>query len=181
MNSGTYDLQVTNVYTNVETLRPVFTGPQWQLFRSHLVGDRRNWQAGKAGVFVDQVGQFESYPIDGPAPGRPSAVDNLGSAYIEFFPTTLLQGRSADLNITLRVYNAASAPAPKVSIIPITDFAAHPGNDFVSPVFVLEGTEWIYRYTRTIPNFHQLNRVTVIISNMGDLHSFSYRAEVAYR
>jgi hypothetical protein len=181
MNAGTYDIQVTNVYTNLATLTPSFTGPEWQLFRSQLEGDRRNWQGGNAGVLVDRVGQSESYPLDGPAYGIPSAVHNLGAAYIEFFPTTLPLTRTVDLNITLRVYNAASASAPKVSIIPIADFATPPGNDFVSPAFVLEGTEWIYRYTRTIQNFRQLNRVVMIISNVGDLHPFSYHAEVTYR
>jgi hypothetical protein len=49
MINGTYDIQVTNVYTNLATLPPPFTGLEWQLFRSWLREDRDKWQAGNAG------------------------------------------------------------------------------------------------------------------------------------
>jgi len=186
MNSGTYDIQVTGVYTNPTTLPPAFTGPQWQLFRSHLLGDRKNWQAGNAGVLVDRVGQTESYPIEGPAPGKPFLVENLGAAYIEFFPTTLPLNRAADLTITLSLNVYTGGSEPRVSILPIPNFSAtpHPPNNFVTPVIIPESTYLIYRYTRTVNNFHQLNRVAVIVSSAGSVstaHPFSYRAEVILR
>jgi len=77
MNSGTYDIQVTGVYTNPTTLPPAFTGPQWQLFRSHLRDERRDWQAGKAGVFVELV---RAYPYTAPV----TTTQQLGARYIEF-------------------------------------------------------------------------------------------------
>jgi hypothetical protein len=113
-------------------------------------------------------------------------VENWGSAYIEFFPTTLPLNRAADLTITvaLKIYSGGSNP--KVSVLPISNFSAtpHPANNFVTPVITPEGTYLVYKYTQTIQNFHQLNRVAVIISNPSTVStaiSISYRADVTFR
>jgi hypothetical protein len=126
MITGTYDIQVTNVYTNPATLTPSFTGPEWQLFRSHLRDTRKEWQGDNAGVFVDRVGQFESYPIDGPVLGKPSLVESLGAAYIEFFPTTLPLTRTADLTITFWLRVPAGCAPPKLAFYRLPTLEQHP-------------------------------------------------------
>jgi len=174
MITGTYSAVLPGrVYTNLADPmgRDVFgrdnwhdNWNEWQLFRFWLNDERRDYQNDNAGVLVDRVGQSESYPIDGPLPGKPSVVDSLGAAYVEFFPTSLPQGRVADLTVvvSLKVYTGGANP--KVSIIPITNFGSTSPNNFVVPVIVPEGTYLVYKYTQTVQNFHQLNRVAVIIS-----------------
>jgi hypothetical protein len=167
MNAGTYDIQVTNVYTNLETLQPAFTGPQWQLFRSHLREGRDNWQVGNAGVaIIDQVVQF---PVNGPPTGKPDAIASLGAAYLEFYPTNLSPGITADLNIAITIPSGAMLPIedrPRVSVMAIASFGAtpHPSNDFIQPTTHVGSLD--LRYNRLVTNFKSLDRVVVIISNI---------------
>ena len=195
MITGTYDTVLpgrvyADLYDPFNTNRQMVgfhdNAPEWQVFRNRLVGGRENYQVENAGVLVDRVGQIESYPIDGPAPGKPFFVESLGSAYVEFFPTTLPLTRTADLTITVSLKVYSGGTSPKVSIIPISNFSAtpHPANNFATPVITPEGTYLVYKYAQTVQNFRQLNHVAVIISNPSNVSTaipFSYRAEVTFR
>jgi hypothetical protein len=178
MITGTYDIQVTGVYTNLATLPPTFTGPEWQLFRSWLQYPRNDWNGSdprsngiaNAGVaIIDQVVQF---PVIGPPVDKPNEIDSLGAAYIEFYPTNLPSGITADLNVTITIPSGALLPAtdrPKVSVIAISNFGAtpNPPNDFVQPTTQVGSLNLFYN--RQVVNFKTsgtVNRVVVIISNI---------------
>jgi uncharacterized repeat protein (TIGR01451 family) len=186
MITGTYGIQVTNVYTDLVTLPPSFTGPEWKLFRNFAQEDRKKWQDGNAGV--NPVARVFQFPVD-VSPGTTTAiVDHWGAGYLEFFPSRLnLQtGQTADLNLTIVVGNGNVIPQadrPRVSIMPITAWGGNtlpPPNDFVQPV--LSGGALIYN--RNIPNFNTYNRVAVIINNISqhlDGIPYGYSANVVIR
>jgi hypothetical protein len=185
MNNGTYDLQVTNVYTNTNptTLPPAFTGPQWQLFRSHLREGRDNWQAGHAGVWVDRVNIFpaNSNSITSTYSSR---VENLGAAFIEFVPNPSLSA-TAVLSVTFTVHLPLldTTRLARVSVLPISNFAAvpHPGNVFLTPRAAPPPTPLTSHYTFRVANFRQCDRVTLIanaITTTADLFDYRYLAEV---
>jgi hypothetical protein len=181
MNAGTYDIQVTNVYTNLETLQPVFTGPQWQLFRSYLREGRDNWQAGKAGVLVDRVNIF---PVSSITSTYSTRVENLGAAYVEFLPNASIGVNdvlSVTLTINLPLFDATRVA--RVSVLPIGNFASvpHPGNVFLTPRAAPPPAPLTSRYTFQVANFRQCNRVTLIanaVTITKDVFDYSYLAEV---
>jgi hypothetical protein len=170
MITGTYDINVTYVYTDSATLPPTFTGPEWKLFRSHLERERKDYQGGNAGVAI--IDQVVNFPVIGPPVNKPNAVESLGAAYIEFYPTNVPTGITADLNVTITIPSGAMLPVadrPKVSIIAFSNFGAtlHPPNDFVQPTTQAGSLDLIY--TRQVINFKTSsisNRVVVIISNI---------------
>jgi len=177
MNSGTYDIQVTGVYTNPTTLPPAFTGPQWQLFRSHLRDERRDWQAGKAGVFVELV---RAYPYTAPV----TTTQQLGARYIEFLArdnNLNPPDARAVLTVTLttgRPVATASRDA-RVSVLPITDFinGPKPPNLFIAPQ---PQSAFSSRYSFRVHNFGQCGRVTLIVNDVSPDFTFmhSVSAEV---
>jgi hypothetical protein len=181
MITGTYDIQVTNVYTDLAKFPSTFTGPEWKLFRERLTGDRRNYQGSNAGVQVEQVGRSNSYPLDGPTRGNPSVIENLGVAYVEFYTSTLNlpPGAVADLHLTIVIRKKLGQPDPKVSMVPISSFSATPlpNNNFINPT--IGGINLLYDVTQV--NFNRLDRVVLIISNYGAPVDFSYYAEVTIR
>jgi hypothetical protein len=172
MNSGTYDIQVTNVYTDTTTLPPAFTGPQWQLFRSHLFGNRGNWQAGNAGV---RVVEAKAYPYTIPV----TTTEQLGVHYIEFLardnnPTP--PNASAILTVTLttsRPVSTASRDA-RVSVLPIIDFinGPKPPNLFIAPQ---PESAFSSRYSFRVHNFGPCGRVTLIVNDVSPDFIFMHR------
>lgn len=189
---GTYDRMV-NIYRDVEhpcflvnqqVCSPLQEQPEWELFRSWLFSPRNDYQNNNAGVLVDPERQF---PIDGPPPGKPYQVNHLGAAYIEFFPDqlNLPANSAADLNLIITIHDGATLSPrnqPKISIIPILNFAAtpHPNSNFTGSSVVVPNLI----YTHTIPNFNQFDRVLVIISNVAldssvDGLAYSYHADIS--
>ena len=134
MINGTYDTQITNAYTDLATLPPPFTGPEWQLFRSWLTTGRENYQAGNAGVALVDQANFQlpnNLSVDGPPSGKPDTVDHLGAVYIEFYSNNLnLQaGQTADLNLSIWLPNPESADTYCQRVSPICRGARHTFGD----------------------------------------------------
>jgi hypothetical protein len=168
MITGTYDINVTNVYTDSATLPPTFTGPEWKLFRSFLHDGREIWQAGNSGVLAKRV---DAYPVDGSTQVNPQ-IGRFGAAYIEFYPPG---GPAAQLNLTLTITKQWGKANPKVSVIPIANFQTHPPNNFINPV---ADTGLSLGYVYTYNNFNALDRLLVIISNVDGDINFSYSANI---
>jgi hypothetical protein len=187
LNAGTYDRNVATYKVIDNPTGPLSQEKEWQLFRHWLTdNDRKTQSDTTTGVFVEFVGKNSTYPIDGPIANNPYLVEPMGAVYTEFFTTTLPASRAADLTITFSLRAPAGSATPKVSVLPVANFAAtpHPGNNFVQPTIQWQGTYTLYTYVQTIQNFHNLNRVAVIISNVDTTNnqiSFSYHAEVALR
>lgn len=174
MITGTYDIQVTNVYTNLVTLQPTFTGPEWQLFRSHLQRERKDWQAGNAGVRADPV---TGYPRSGPSVDYSPVAGPLGAAHVEFLRPTSISANAA-LSVTLSIFLPRADPDAfiRTSALPITNFGTlpHPGNQFLPPVPVSGELTPTYRQTFRVAKFDQCNRVAVIVNNINRYNPFQY-------
>ncbi len=183
MNQGTYTKHI-KVYLDNNTIPgSLLDGEEWQLFRAKLQDARHEFQDGNAGTLVEQVGRTTAYPLVGPGPDKPFYVEPMGVVYIEFFPTTLPANRAGDLTVNFSLKAFTEGSEPKISMVPIADFAAtpHPSDNFLSPVVVPEGTYLIYRYTNTVTNFQRFDPVTAIISSVGNASQFSYQADVTLR
>ncbi len=176
MNSGTYDIQVTGVYTNPATLPPAFTGPQWQLFRSHLREGRDNWQAGNAGVRTAREENLTNRVV-GPPSNYSPIVEPRGVGYVEFLRPAAI-GTNTTLSVTLDVYlpYVNASDDIRVSALPIQNFNAlpHPNNQFLPSIRVNTGRV-TYRHTFRVANFHQCDRTTLIINNLRRSDSFEYK------
>jgi len=182
LNNGTYDVQATNVYTNLATLTPSFTGPEWQLFRSHLQHPRNDWDGrdprsngiANAGVRADPV---TVYPRSGPSVDYSPVAGPLGAAHVEFLRPSAISTNAA-LSVTLSIFLPRADPAGfiRTSVLPITNFGTlpHPGNQFLPPVPVSGEFTPIYRQTFRVAKFDQCNRVAVIVNNVHRLDTFRY-------
>jgi len=180
MTNGTYDIQVTNVYTDLVTLQPVFTGPEWQLFRSHLKDERKDWQTGNAGVLTARIDQ---YPRSGPLPNYSASVGNLGAGYAEFLPRNnnqpIAPGTVLSVTVTVELPETIARANARVSVLPIINFLGPvlPNNNFLTP-----RSAGITRsnYSFRIANFDQCNRVTIMTNILsGGSASFNnYEAQL---
>jgi hypothetical protein len=182
MNSGTYDIQVTNVYTDTTTLPPAFTGPQWQLFREGLFYPRNDWNGvdprsngiPNAGVFVDRPVQ---YPWIGPSSRYSRWISSLGAGYFEFLGGAMVAPGST-LLVTLEnnLSPEQSNLYSRVSVLPIRDFLdqVKPQNQFLTPTMGSQGPS-SSRYTFRVANFDRCGRVTVIVNNVGTANQYLYR------
>lgn len=179
MNQGTYDFVPPNgVYPRVQELGGLQNNwPQWRIFREKLLppnSARNNSPQDTAAVVVEGPvipPSINSFPIEGEA----SSVDHLGTTYIEIRTSNLNlpPGDSADLELTITLPGQAAlaiVDRPRVSVIPIANFAAHPhpGNQFLNPQ--VDGND--LKYTTTIQDFQQNNRVVVMVSNVIPVDGF---------
>jgi hypothetical protein len=176
MITGTYDINVTGVYTDVATLPPAFTGLEWQLFRSFLQQGRDNWQGENAGVRTVRVDNLTNR-VSGPPSDYASIVGPLGAAYLEFVRPAA-SGANTTLSVNLDVYlpYANTSDYIRVSALPIRGFNVlpHPNNQFLPSISVNYPRE-ANRYTFRVANFHQCdNRTTLIVNNLFRLASLEY-------
>jgi len=180
MITGTYDIQVTNVYTNLATLPPTFTGPEWKLFRSHLKDERKDWQAGNAGALTAGIDQ---YPRNGPLPNYNTWVENLGAGYVEFFPRNYNQPIAPrtvlSVTITVGLPETMARANARVSVLPIINLLGPvlPNNNFLTP---RSSGVTSSNYSFRIANFDQCNRVTIMANILsGGSASFNnYEAQL---
>jgi len=168
MITGTYNATLPpRVYTNLND--PL--GPnnfhdnwaEWQLFRFWLQQDRKRYQDGFAGVFVDSA---LGYPWN----SFGSSVERLGVRYVEFVPRDVngqkLSARAV-LTVTLTTnWNTSTASRDaRISVLPIRNFTdtVHPANVFVQPQSTGSGTGYRFR----VHNFGQCDRVALIVNDVG--------------
>ena len=192
MNQGTYDAVLPIVYPDVQNLGSLQNNwALWRIFREKLLpinSARNNSPQDTAAVVVEGPvlpPSMNSFPIEGEA----SSVDHLGTTYIEIQTSNLNlpPGGSADLELTLTLPGQgvlAVVDRPRVSVIPIANFAAvpHPGNQFIIPQ--VDGND--LKYTATIQDFQQNDRVVAIVSNVIPVDGFDgiriyYRATLNIR
>lgn len=186
MNNGTYDAVLPQrVYTNLND--PLGPGnfhdnwQEWQLFRFWLKDERRNWQAGNAGVRTAQENNYANR-VGGPPPNYSSVVESQGVSYVEFLrPATI--GANTTLSVTLDVYLPFVNVSDdiRVSVLPIRSFSTlpHPSNQFIPSTYISIGRV-TYRHTFRVANFHQCDRAAVIINNLrrSDAFEYTYTAEL---
>jgi len=180
MITGTYDIQVTNVYTDLAKFPATFTGPEWKLFRERLRDGRERWQSGNAGVLVERINIFPANSITSTFNTR---VENLGAAFIEFVPNTTV-GANDVLSVTLTVNLPLfeSTRVARVSVLPITNFTnTSPGNLFLSPRAAPPPLGLASTYTFQVANFKHCDRVALIanaVTTTKDAFDYSYIARV---
>jgi hypothetical protein len=185
MITGTYDINVTSVYTDVATLPPAFTGPEWQLFRNRLLYPRKDWSGSdplsngipQAGVLVERVPDYPNNNFHFPSWTTP--IQQFGVAYTEFMTnTSLIAGGVLSVTIDVDWSLSDAQQYGRVSALPLTSFTTVP-NTFLTPNTAYLPDKTVSRYTFRVADFAHCNRVALLINNLGPTKlSYTYSVEV---
>ncbi|MBI5649414.1 MAG: hypothetical protein HZC40_03040 [Chloroflexi bacterium] len=178
MITYTYDIQVTNVYTDLAKFPATFTGPEWKLFRERLTYPRNDWEGtnppsngiANAAVFTQRV-------IGYPWNSFGTSAEKLGAAYIEFIPRdNANQKLNARTVLTVTLATNWSTPIAsrdaRISVVPMTNFLDLPPrpNTFISTRSVGSGAGYLAR----VHNFGVCDRVTLIVNNVSRTYNLVY-------